>query len=204
MMKNKYNSGNNKRKKLIIVSVVVIVLILSVGLILDKTGTVKIFTHNKSDTANFKEDKDAKTTSKTPSAQADYSDGNEREPGNTLNENEGTGVIKDTNGNIPKNIDTSQPVSSSSGEITVYTPASNSLIKAGQVIAGTSTLPRVTYRVLDDVTGMIAMGELNVVSGKFSGTIDFNTSSKNGRIDIFATKSDGSEYSTVEIPIVFR
>lgn len=187
---------------MLIILLGIVVLLLSVGFILSKTGVITLF--SQKDPHSTKEDKDAKTTSKTPTAQADYSEGGDRQPGNSLNENKGSSVIKDTRGNIPANINTNQSITSSTGEITVYAPSKNSLIKKGQIIAGTSTLPRITYRVLDDVTGMIAMGELSVVNGKFSGTIDFNTSSKDGRIDIFATRSDGSEYSTVEVPINFR
>ncbi len=203
MKRNRTTSPKRNKKKIFIILLVVIFIALLVVFILDRTNTVELFGNN-SKPESTQEDKDATTTSKTPSAQSDYTDGDERQPGNTLNENKGTSVIRDTNGNIPGSVNTSNPITSSTGEITAYTPGANSIVKSGQVVAGASTLPKITYRVIDDISGMIAMGDLSVVNGKFSGTIAFDTTAKTGRIDIFATKSDGSEYSTVEIPIKFR
>ncbi len=200
----RYNRKLSKSKRkipLLIVSIICTILFCI--FILDKAGVVGVFT-KKTDHNLSKEDKEAKTTSKAPSAQENYKEGGERQPGNTLNENRGSSIIKDTNGNIPNSVNQNQSISSATGEITVYTPSSGSLIKSGQVIAGSSALQRVTYRVLDDISGMISIGELRVINGRFSGEIDFDTSAKNGRIDIFATRSDGSEYSSVEIPIIFK
>lgn len=173
-------------------------------LVLETTGTTTLTNRLKNNEKNSLEEQEATTTSDTPTAQPSFSEGEEREPGNSLNENRGNSVILDTGGSLPANTDTSQPTKSATGEITVYSPAKNAQIKKGHLIAGSSSLPKITYRVIDDISGMIAMGELTVSNGRFSGTIDFETSSKNGRIDIFATRADGSEYSTVEIPITFR
>lgn len=163
------------------------------------------FKHNEtSQQANTNEDSKAKTTSTTKSAQADFENGGDRQPGNTLNENKGESVIKDDKGNIPNDINTSQPISSKTGEITIYTPAQNSLINSGQTIAGTSSLQKVSYRVLDNISGMISTGDLSVVNGKFSGQITYTTNATSGRIDVFASRADGSEYSAIEIPVRFK
>lgn len=199
----KTNYKNNSRKKITTIILIMVVL-LCAFFTLEKTNTTHFFTWGHSNSKESQEDKNAKTTSSVPTAQEDYSSGDERQPGNDQSENKGSSIIKDTGGNIPSDTETNQSISSSTGEITIYTPIKDSLIKKGQTIAGTSTLPKITYRILDNVTGMIAMGDLTVINGKFSGTIDFNTSSKDGRIDVFATRPDGSEYSNVEIPIIFR
>jgi hypothetical protein len=43
-----------------------------------------------------------------------------------------------------------------------------------------------------------------VVNGKFSGQITYTTNATAGRIDIFASRADGSEYSNIEIPVRFK
>ncbi|MCA9348509.1 hypothetical protein KC867_03810 [Candidatus Saccharibacteria bacterium] len=203
MKKYKSQSKINKNKKIILLLVAIVLVAIISFIALHKTGKISLFSQNNTTESNT-EDKEAQTTSNTPTAQAEYSEGDEREPGNTVHENRGSSAINDTQGNIPSGISTNQPISSNSGEITVYSPVKESLLRSGQVVAGASTLPRVTYRVIDNVSGMIAMGELSVVNGKFSGTIDFDTSSQDGRLDIFATRPDGSEYSVIEVPIRFR
>lgn len=206
---NKYkNTKNNNlkiKKQTKRVASVLILLILSViliAIILYKADKLPYI--GKSHQPNYAPAEEAQTTSTTPTAQADFTNGDDRQPGNTDKENQGSAVVSDNNGEISENVDKSQPVSSNTGEITVYSPVANTVITSGQSISGSSTLPRVTYRLVDDVTGMIAMGSLNVVNGKFSGTITFSTSAKSGKIDIFATREDQSEYSKVEIPINFR
>lgn len=139
------------------------------------------------------------TTSAEPSAQPNFSEGNEKSTNNDRS-NEGTAIISDDQGNFV-DVDTSNSSTSSSGEITVFTPTKNSLVRSGQRISGTSSIPEVNYRVIDSVSGVIATGTLSVVNDKFSGTLNFSTSAKEGRIDFFGTKSDGTEYSVVEIEV---
>jgi len=143
----------------------------------------------------------AKTTSTAPTAQEDYSDGDSRDASSTVNDLRGTGGITDNNGSVSPETDTSNPIISATKEIYVYSPKANTSIKTGQQISGKSILPVVTYRLIDNSTGMIAYGELKVVGGNFSGIIGYSTSSKTGRLDIFGTREDGSEFSNIEIPL---
>jgi len=145
----------------------------------------------------------AKTTSTEPSAQSDFSAGDsDKQPGNTQNESRGTALVKDT-GNT--NVGTANTaITSDTGEITVYSPSKNGIIAGGAVLSGKSTLPKVEYRIIDSISGVIATGSLVVKDGVFSGKISFDTNAADGRIDIFATRADLSEYSTVEIPIKFK
>lgn len=144
-----------------------------------------------------------KTTSTTKTAQEDFTEGDYREPGNSLSENRGSGAVIDNNGNIENGTDTSLPLVSDSGEISLFSPKANAIVNSGTSISGASTLPKVSYRLIDSVSGVLAMGDLNVVQGKFSGTLSFSTSATEGRLDIFGTKSDGTEFSNLEVMIRF-
>ena len=186
-----------KKLTLILGSILVCALAL---VVLEATNTTH-FLH-KTSTPGKNTDQTAKTTSTVPSAQSNFSgNDSEKEPGNSLNENRGSALIEETGGTVAKN---NNPITSSTGEITIYSPSKNSTVKAGTMLSGTSTLPTVTYRIIDSISGEIATGTLTVKDGKFSGKISFDTTATDGRIDIFATRADFSEYSTVEIPIKFK
>ena len=150
------------------------------------------------------DDDTAKTTSDATTAQPDFSEGgNERgEPGNTLQENQGSGTIQDTGGADSQT--SGDPVKSDTGEITINSPGKNSLLSSGRTISGVSSLDTVSYRIIDDISGVIATGRLQVKNGKFSGKITFETGAENGRLDFFGTKNDLTEFSNVEIPVRFR
>jgi hypothetical protein len=148
-------------------------------------------------------DTETQTTSEAPSAQSDFTDGDEREPGNTISENEGSAIVEDTGGRDSQNAN-SNPITSSSGQITVNQPSKNSTIKTGQVLSGTSKLDSVSFRIIDSISGMISTGKLQVVNGKFSGTMKFDTNAGEGRIDVFGTKEDGREFSNINIPVRFE
>ena len=189
-----------KNKKII----VLIVLLLAVTLV---SGYWYSQSKNKKSvsTEQSQEEK-PKTTSTQESAQSEYSpkeqDDNKAVPGNTLNENRGSATVTDNSGtSVTPN---AKPLVSSTGEITVYSPVSGGVVKSGQTISGESKLSKVNFRIIDSISGVIASGELSVVNGKFSGTPIYTTNAKEGRIDIFATKTDGTEYSNVEIPVRFQ
>lgn len=143
------------------------------------------------------------TTSNTPTAQSNFTDGDDRQPGNTLQEGEGAAQIKDNSATEVTPTPSDQWTTSNTNEISVYSPATNATVKNNSTISGQSTLPVVSYRLIDAVSGVIGQGSLRVVNGKFSGTISFNTNASEGRIDIYATRDDGTEYSNIEIPVTF-
>ncbi len=156
------------------------------------------------DDSSEPDDTISQTTSTAPTAQSDFSEGDDREAGNTLAENEGSGIIEDTGGQTVTGASTANPISSASGEIVLYSPGKNALVQSGQLIAGTSKLSTVSFRIIDDISGMIATGNLKVVNGRFSGKMDLATNAKEGRLDIYGTRSDGTEFSNIEVPIRFR
>lgn len=151
------------------------------------------------------EDTEAHTTSDVPSAQSNFTGANDNKNANsTTNNDSATGGIVDNNGASSTSVDTSNPTSSSNGDIVVYSPQKNSLLKSGATISGTSKLQKVSYRINDTNVGEISTGTLNVVNGKFSGTIQFQTSAANGQLDFFGTQSDGNEFDNISIPVQFK
>lgn len=197
MKQNKKTPKITKKRVLIIVGIV-IVLIISL-FVLEKTHIINLYSKPPKGI-----DDDAKTTSTTPTAQADYTDGNPRDAGNSEQENEGSGTLEDRQGQSSQQTNQSTWSSSASGEIVVKNPGKNSLINSGAEVSGTSNLATVNFRLIDDVSGVIAEGNMNVVNGKFAGVLSFATSANTGRLDIYGVKVDGREFSNVEISVRFK
>lgn len=149
-------------------------------------------------------EKPAQTTSKEPSAQADFTGGDDSKDAGNSSTNRGTGAVDDESGNIAQGTDTSNPITSPSGQISLYAPGRGALVKTGQQISGASTLSSVSYRISDNVSGMVTTGQLSVVGGRFSGTLNINTQASEGQLDIFGTQPDGNEFSNISIPIKFK
>lgn len=187
--------------KAILYSFVVLVIVSTLLFALEKAKITSIFTPSE---PTYKDD--SRTTSSSPSAQADFNGGDSarenKDPGNTLREDAGSAVITDNNGAVSTNSDKS--IVSQSGEITTYLPHAGSMLPNGQEVSGKSSLQNVYYRLIDSVSGVIATGQLKVVNGNFSGTLSFNTQASEGRLDIFGTRSDASEFSNIEIPVRFK
>lgn len=168
-------------------------------------GLVYLYIRNTSNGKTSQPTPTAKTTSDAPSAQEDFSDGNDRgEPGNTLGEDDGTATVTDNNGQTNSQTNPHKWISSKSGDVTVYSPTSGQLTRSGDQISGKTSLDSVNFRIIDNLSGVIASGKLKVVKGKFSGTIDFSTNADKGRIDVFGTLDSGKEFSNIEIPVKFR
>jgi hypothetical protein len=184
----------------LIIGVTLSLIALGVVFYLDKTGrTSLLFTSN----AQNAEDKSAKTTSTLPSAQSDFDSGDSnKDAGNTLNENQGSAGASDTNGQ--SSTSTGSPRTSSTNEITVYLPLDNAVVKSGQELSGTSSLSEVSYRIIDNVSGVIGSGTLKVVNGNFSGILDINSTASEGRIDVYGTRADLTEFSNIKIPVKFQ
>ena len=148
--------------------------------------------------------KRAETTSKSETAQSDYSDGRDR-PTN-IPTGGAQGGAKDNNGKPPSG--TNEPVptkTSPNGVITVNGITDNALIKSGDSLYGMTTAPGpINFRIIDQQSGVIAQGQLNVVNGSFSGKLEFTARSNSGRLDLYTTDAMGSEANNMEIPVRFK
>ena len=182
---------NKKRSKKIIITLVVFFTVMAGFLVyryvvVDKQQLV---------------DKDTKSTSNTGSAQSEFSSAGYREPAGAQTKPETS--VNDTGGSAQPQ-STSAPLVSKDGAITVFSPASNAVFTSGSSLVGKSTASKVSYRLIDDVSGVTATGELGVVSGNFSGKFSFVTKATKGRLDVFQTGAGGVEKSIIEIPVRFR
>lgn len=141
------------------------------------------------------------TTSKQPSAQSNFNGGKKRE---VVQTNKEEGVVVDSNGvilNIPPETDWT---TSKDGVITVYSPFTNSTLKTGQSLSGKTSVPSISFRLIDNISGEIAQGKINVINGKFSAVFDFSTKATEGRLDVFVADKNGLESSVIEIPLRFN
>jgi hypothetical protein len=192
---------NNKKYQKYIVLGFACLFVLAVTLfILEKTHTTDLV---KKPSNTDQHSSDAKTTSKQPSAQSDFSSGQPRKEVTQSNMNEG--VVNDNKGVIDSVPSESVWTKSADGSsVIVYGPAANQTLKSGQKLTGTSTATVVNFRLIDNVQGVIATGTIDVIDGKFSGTFDFSTTADQGQVDIFTTAPNGSEANTVSIPVRFN
>lgn len=188
-----------KNKKAIKIGIAagIVLLVAIVISILELTNTINLL-----GTPNQSTNQDAETTSDAPTAQKNFTNGNDRQPLVPNNRKEGT--VKDNEGNIPHIPDESRWSRSANGELIVYSPASNAIVRNGDTLSGKTKAEEVWFRLIDDVSGVIARGKLKVVNGTFSGNFEFTTSATQGRLDVFNARTDGTEYNNIEIPVRFR
>jgi len=175
----------SKRSKTIIIVAVVVILAAAAGIFWYRT---------------HRNDKSvAQTTSKSPTAQDDYSDGNDRSS-NSGNDSSQGGAIDTGGTDAPK---TEIGITSESGLVTVSVPSKNDTVKNGSVVAGTvkSGVTKVQYRLIDEQYGVLAQGSLDVVNNAFSGKLQFSPRSDSGRLDIFSFDEAGTEVNNIEIPV---
>lgn len=184
----------NSTKKFIIIILTLLLAAMLIGLLVTNDRN----TDETSETPSASEDTD--TTSDAPTAQEDFTSDEEREPGNSINERQGSTNVIDNSGNT-EDTDTSNAIVSSDGSITVYQPEENSTVSSGFKVSGESTLSSLNYRMVDSASGVIGMGQLNVVNGKFSAQVGYSTSADEGRLDLFGTRDDGSEFGNISIPL---
>ena len=115
----------------------------------------------------------------------------------------GGGGATDTKGAAKPTTPSSQWTTSQTGYLTVKSPAANGKLKDGSTIVGSAKVAKVSYRLIDNVVGVLAQGELNVVDGNFSGTLHFQAKGTGGRLDVFSTNDQGVEYNEVQINVEF-
>ncbi|MGH7195069.1 MAG: hypothetical protein ACREJM_16270, partial [Candidatus Saccharimonadales bacterium] len=92
-----------------------------------------------------------------------------------------------------------------SGNITLQLPSPNSTIKTGDSITGLAKVSTVQFILTDNSVGMIAQGNLKVVNGKFSGTLQFTPHSSSGKLEVYyPNPTNGAEQDIVEINVNFN
>lgn len=133
-------------------------------------------------------------------ADPNFSDGTDREPGTSVDRDGGVVNNPDDENEAPQG----EPTISESGDISVYEPQQNQLLKSGDRLYGTSEFDTVWYRLIDDKIGVVAQGSLPVKNGKFSGTFSFTSEGSEGRLDIFRMTDDYQEADNIEINIKLR
>lgn len=95
----------------------------------------------------------------------------------------------------------SQWTSSQSGQIILKEPVSGSTVSSGFLIAGSSSLNKIYYNLIDNQTGQISTNVINVTNGIFSSHINFGNVTSGARLDVYGTLSNGKEISIIEIPL---
>ena len=93
----------------------------------------------------------------------------------------------------------SQWQQSQSGLLTVQQPIANATIATGFTLSGTANTDGIHYRLIDNNIGVISLGIISLVGGKFSATVNFKSSSSAGRLDVFNTDASGKEINEVQI-----
>jgi hypothetical protein len=181
------------------------ILILPIAII--AIGCYLISTFSKTDSTGSSAviiDTEAKTTSEEPTAQANFSDGDDsRDPGNSLSDDDGSGTIVDSGDMAPERTD--DPVVSDDGKTALYYPERDQTISSGSLVSGNTKNDNVYFRLLDSKTGVIGEGKLKSDSkGDFSGKFNIENHSNEGRLDIFSRSPDGTEYSTIYINVRFE
>lgn len=109
----------------------------------------------------------------------------------------------DTNGQSGTATNSSQWITSTSGNITVEQPIANATFASGDTLSGTAKVSSVNFRLIDNSVGVISEGSLNVVNGKFSGKINFTPHSSGGQLDVFSTDANGAEINEIQIAIKY-
>ncbi|HUB93402.1 MAG TPA: Gmad2 immunoglobulin-like domain-containing protein [Verrucomicrobiae bacterium] len=133
----------------------------------------------------------------TPSTNGQPSETNQTKP------NSNPSGATDNGGTDIPNTPSSQWTTSATGYITVKSPVANSTIQDGVTLAGSAKVSQVSWRLIDNDVGVIAQGQLSVVSGNFSGTLHFKSQGTGGRLDVYSTNSQGVEYNEVQINVSF-
>ncbi|MEK7599580.1 MAG: Gmad2 immunoglobulin-like domain-containing protein [Patescibacteria group bacterium] len=96
-----------------------------------------------------------------------------------------------------------QWISSESGVIVVQQPIKDQTIKSGATLSGTASVGQIQYRLIDDSSGVISQGIIDVSNGKYSVALGFSPKGSSGRLDVFSISASGNEINEVQIAIKF-
>jgi hypothetical protein len=115
----------------------------------------------------------------------------------------GQGGVVDKNGQTSGSLPpSSQWVASASGNITLQQPSPNTTVKSGDTLSGLAKVSSVQFILTDNSVGLIAQGNLNVVNGKFSGTLQFTPHAGSGKLEVYyPNPANGAEEDIITIDV---
>lgn len=121
------------------------------------------------------------------------------------NQNSTPGGVVDKNGQASGTLPPSSDwVASASGNITLQQPSPNTTIKNDDTISGIAKVSTVNFILSDNSVGLIDRGSLNVVNGKFSGLMKFQSHSSSGKLEVYyPNPTNGREEDVIEIHVSF-
>jgi hypothetical protein len=181
----------NKSKKINRIIIPIVFLILVIFILLESTGSTRILSSLTG----------SNPVNTTDPSQSDFTGEKEKE---VLYNNKEEGVVSDTKGKVDTTPAEDEWITSADKKISVYSPTANSILSSGSILSGQSTANIISFRLIDNISGVIAQGKISVVSGKFSGVFNFKTAATEGRLDVFFANDNGSESSIIEIPVRFN
>jgi hypothetical protein len=126
-----------------------------------------------------------------------------KQPAASSEINQGTATDNHGTVSTPVSSPSNQWAVSQSGVITVKEPTQGSTIKSGAALVGTATVNQVQYTLIDNQVGVISQGNVSVVDGTFSASMNFHAYANSGRLDVYSTDSNGKQNNEVEIPVDF-
>jgi hypothetical protein len=115
------------------------------------------------------------------------------------------GGVVDKNGQVSGSVPpASQWTTSTSGNITLQQPAAGSIVQTGDTISGLAKVSTVQFILTDNSVGLIDQGTLNVVNGKFAGTLAFAVQSDGGKLEVYSPNpTTGAEEDIININVNF-
>lgn len=188
----------SKNKKTLIVSGIVIL-----ALIVGGAFYLGVFTNTqKSSTTN--NNKTKATVTGTPSTPIQHTSTPSSSNSSPTQSSTSSQSSQTTTSSTPPS---SQWATSSSGAITLQEPYSDETIQSGATISGTaeSSVSTVNYILTDNSVGQIAQGSLDVVNGKFTGTLHFTSHSTAGTLQVYSPNpSNGAEENIINIDVNYN
>jgi len=142
----------------------------------------------------------AQTTSKSKTAQYNYTGATTHQSNATSTPNQGGAV--DNHGD--KSATSAESgIASASGLITVVSPGGSASLASGDMLRGTAdkSITTIQYRVIDDEVGVIAQGSLQVVNSTYSGTLHFEAHGATGRVDVYSYNDQSQEVNEIQLPV---
>lgn len=90
--------------------------------------------------------------------------------------------------------------------IIIDAPVVNSTVTGGSKLEGSTPqgISKVLYRLQSDDRGLIGQGELNVVGGRFSGSLVATGVSDSGYIEVFILDTNGREQKHTKVVVQYQ